>query len=107
MSRTLLVLATMVAATVPAFGQSPPSPARAPAGTSSSATGSPPANVADAPGQQTGNAALTARRAIEHDGYKDVQDVAKGSDGLWHARAMRRNTQVEVTVDRTGRVFAR
>lgn len=108
MSRSLLVLATMVMATAPAFGQTAPSPANAPAGGAPPAAAAPsPASVADAPDQQTNRAALTARQAIEHDGYNDVQDVAKGSDGLWHARAMRGNTQVQVTVDRTGRVSAR
>jgi len=105
MIRSLLVLATMVAATAPAFAQTASSPANAPAdGAPPAAAGSPPGNVADAPDS---HAALTARQAIENDGYKDVQDVAKGSDGLWHARAMRGDTQVQVTVDRTGQVSAR
>jgi hypothetical protein len=109
MIRSLLVLATMVAATAPAFAQTASSPASTPAAGEAppAAAGSPPGNVADAPDQQTSHAALTARRAIEHDGYKDVQDVAKGNDGLWHARAMRGDTQVQVTVDRTGQVSAR
>jgi hypothetical protein len=107
MRRTLLALATMTVTIVPAFGQTAPSPASTPAGAPSSHAGPPPASVADAPDQQTSGAALTAQRAIEHDGYKDVRDVAKGSDGLWHARAMRGNVQVRVTVDRTGRVSAR
>ena len=30
----------------------------------------------------------------------------KGADGLWHGTAMRGNTQVQVTVDRAGKVAA-
>ncbi|SJZ45203.1 hypothetical protein SAMN02745126_01119 [Enhydrobacter aerosaccus] len=63
-------------------------------------------SVANASGQQLSSAALTARKAIERDGYKDVQGLAKGSDGLWHAQALRGNTQVQVTVDRAGMVSA-
>lgn len=64
-------------------------------------------NLADAPSQQplTG-AARTAQKRIEQDGYKSVQNLQRGSDGLWHGTAMRGNTQVQVTVDRSGRVSA-
>ena len=41
------------------------------------------------------------------DGYKNVQGLAQGPDGLWHGRAMRGNTEVQVTVDRAGNVSAR
>jgi hypothetical protein len=51
-------------------------------------------------------AAATAQKRIEMDGYKNVTGLAKGSDGLWHGTAMRGNTQVQVTVDRAGRVAA-
>ncbi|HLG48875.1 MAG TPA: hypothetical protein VKY24_21710 [Reyranella sp.] len=66
---------------------------------------------------QTQTAALTtdqpsaeddagAKRAIEFDGYKNVHGVVKGSDGLWHARAMRGRTEIAVTVDASGTVSA-
>ena len=48
-------------------------------------------------------AAHTAQKRIEQDGYKSVQNLQRGSDGLWHGTAMRGNTSVQVTVDRTGR----
>ena len=51
-------------------------------------------------------AAGTAQKRIEADGYKNVTDLAQGSDGLWHGTAMRGNTQVQVTVDRAGKVAA-
>jgi hypothetical protein len=63
-------------------------------------------SIANAPSQQqplTG-AARTAQKRIEQDGYKSVQNLQKGSDGLWHGTAMRGNTPVQVTVDRSGRV---
>jgi hypothetical protein len=66
-----------------------------------------PPNMANATGQQMNGAALTAQKAIERDGYRNVQGLAKGSDGLWHGQAMRGNTQVQVTVDRSGTVSAR
>lgn len=47
-----------------------------------------------------------AKRAIEFDGYKNVHAVVKGSDGMWHARAMRGRTEVAVTVDASGNVSA-
>jgi hypothetical protein len=64
-------------------------------------------SVANAPSEQplTG-AARTAQKRIEQDGYKSVQNLQTGSDGLWHGTAMRGNTPVQVTVDRSGRVSA-
>ena len=47
-----------------------------------------------------------AKRAIEFDGYKNVHAVVKGSDGIWHARAMRGRTEIAVTVDASGNVSA-
>ena len=62
-------------------------------------------SLANAPSQEplTG-AARTAQKRIEQDGYKSVQNLQKGSDGLWHGTAMRGNTSVQVTVDLSGRV---
>jgi hypothetical protein len=62
-------------------------------------------DMATAPTRMTG-AAGTAQKRIEMDGYKNVQGLAKGSDGLWHGTAMRGNAQVQVTVDRAGKVSA-
>ena len=45
-----------------------------------------------------------ARTAIEADGYKGVTVLGKGADGTWRAKAYRGNTEVQVTVDGTGRV---
>jgi hypothetical protein len=53
------------------------------------------------------SAAATARKRIEMDGYRDVQGLAKGADGLWQGTAMRGNTSVQVTVDRAGNVAAK
>ncbi len=60
--------------------------------------------MANAP-HMTG-AAGTAQKRIEMDGYKNVTGLAKGADGLWHGTAMRGNTSVQVTVDRSGKVAA-
>jgi hypothetical protein len=63
-------------------------------------------NLANAPAQAMTGAARTAQKRIEQDGYKSVQNLQQGSDGLWHGTAMRGNASVQVTVDRTGRVSA-
>lgn len=47
-----------------------------------------------------------AKRAIELDGYKKVRALVKGSDGNWHARALRGSTEIAVTVDASGNVSA-
>jgi hypothetical protein len=52
-------------------------------------------------------AAATAKKRIEMDGYSDVQGLAKGPDGLWQGTALRGNTSVQVTVDRSGNVAAK
>lgn len=64
------------------------------------------ANLANAPTQRLTGAAGTAQKRIEADGYKGVQNLQKGADGLWHGDAMRGNSKVQVTVDRSGRVSA-
>jgi hypothetical protein len=63
-------------------------------------------NMANAPTERLTGAAGTAQKRIEQDGYKSVQNLQKGDDGLWHGDAMRGNTKVKVTVDRAGRVAA-
>ena len=66
-------------------------------------TGTYDTNTANAPGRMSGQAGIAQKR-IEADGYKNVQGLAQGSDGLWHGRAMRGSTEVQVTVDRQGNV---
>jgi hypothetical protein len=73
-------------------------------GASANASANP--NMANAPAQRLTGAAGTAQKRIEQDGYKSVQNLEKGADGLWHGTAMRGNTQVKVTVDRAGHVSA-
>jgi hypothetical protein len=45
-----------------------------------------------------------AKAAIEADGYKRVNVLGKGADGSWRATAYRGSTEVQLTVDGTGRV---
>ncbi|MBN9087062.1 MAG: hypothetical protein J0J01_09155 [Reyranella sp.] len=63
-------------------------------------------NMANAPAERLTGAAGTAQKRIEQDGYKGVQNLQKGADGLWRGDAMRGNAKVQVTVDRAGRVSA-
>ena len=60
-------------------------------------------NTAHASPRLSGQAVIAQKR-IEADGYKNVQGLAQGLDGLWHGRAMRGNAEVQVTVDRQGNV---
>jgi hypothetical protein len=45
-----------------------------------------------------------AKAAIEADGYKRVNVLGKGAEGSWRATAYRGSTEVQLTVDGTGRV---
>jgi hypothetical protein len=45
-----------------------------------------------------------AKAAIEADGYKQANVLGKGADGSWRAKAYRGSTEVQLTVDGTGRV---
>src|SRR5436190_5788229 len=56
--------------------------APAASGADSGATPSAP-NVANLPTPRPSDAATTAQRRIERDGYTNVQNLAKGDDGLW------------------------
>ena len=104
MQRPLLILAliaaagTAVAQTTPAQA---PGGATTPGGSQTAPTYG--ADTANAPAHPTDRAAI-AKKRIEADGYKDVQGLALGADGLWHGRAMRGKSEVQVTVDRQGNV---
>jgi hypothetical protein len=45
-----------------------------------------------------------ARAAIEADGYKGVQELRRGDNGVWHAKALRGRTEVRLIVDARGAV---
>ncbi len=47
-----------------------------------------------------------AKAAIEADGYKEVRALARGSDGVWKASALRGQTEVLLSVGPTGSVSA-
>ena len=47
-----------------------------------------------------------AKAAIEADGYKGVRALARGSDGVWKATALRGQTEVQLSVGLTGSVSA-
>jgi hypothetical protein len=101
MQRTLLTLA-LIAATGTAFAQTatPPGPS---GGVPMAPSTTMDTNTANASPRLSGQAGIAQKR-IEADGYKNVQGLAQGSDGLWHGRAMRGNAEVQVTVDKQGNV---
>lgn len=45
-----------------------------------------------------------AKAAIEACGYSEVSMLVPGTDGTWRAKAYRGATEVQVTVDGTGKV---
>ena len=47
-----------------------------------------------------------AKAAIEADGYKGVRALARGSDGVWKASALRGQTEVLLSIGPTGSVSA-
>jgi hypothetical protein len=47
-----------------------------------------------------------AKSAIQRAGYSSVNGLTRGSDGSWHAQAMKNNAKVGVTLDRAGQVTA-
>ena len=55
-----------------------------------------------APSDRSGENA--ARAAIEADGYKGVQELRRGDNGVWHAKAFRGRTEVRLIVDTRGAV---
>ena len=55
-----------------------------------------------APSERSGENA--ARAAIEADGYKGVQELRRGDNGVWHAKAFRGRTEVRLMVDARGAV---
>ncbi len=55
------------------------------------------------PGNMT---AAAAKAAIEADGYTGVRALARGSDGVWKATALRGQTEVLLSVGPTGSVSA-
>ena len=86
--------------------QTPAGPTNTNMGASGSAGASSNASMATAPAPRLTGAAGTAQRRIEQDGYKNVQNLQRGPDGLWRGTAMRGNAQVQVAVDRAGNVSA-
>ena len=49
----------------------------------------------------------TARARIEADGYKNVQGLARNTDGSWSGKGMRGGSMVDVQVDARGNVMSR
>jgi hypothetical protein len=64
---------------------------------------SPSADVTALPGSMS---ATAAKAAIEADGYKGVRALARGSDGVWRASALRGQIEVLLSVSPTGSVSA-
>lgn len=87
-------------ATTPAVGGATVKPPSASAGQPSMSQDT---NTANASPRLSGQAGIAQKR-IEADGYRNVQGLAQGSDGLWHGRAMRGSAEVQVIVDRQGNV---
>jgi hypothetical protein len=72
--------------------------AKGEAGSSAKAGASAPSANDDKAGE------AAARKAIEADGYKGVEVLRKGDNGVWHAKALRGRTVVQLVVDSRGTV---
>jgi hypothetical protein len=59
-----------------------------------------------APQSRSDTSRSAATAFIEADGYKSVRILSKSKDGIWHAKALRGTTEVQVTVDAQGNVSA-
>ena len=53
---------------------------------------------------ETNPAANAARQNIERLGYRDVRGLAEDDQGIWHGRALRGNTEIQLLVDEDGNV---
>ena len=53
---------------------------------------------------ETEPAANAVRQQIERQGYRDVRGLAEDDQGIWHGRALRGNTEVQLLVDQDGSV---
>ncbi len=53
---------------------------------------------------ETDPAATDVRQQIERLGYRDVRGLAEDDRGVWHGRALRDNTEVQLLVDQDGNV---
>jgi hypothetical protein len=53
---------------------------------------------------ETDPAANAARQEIERLGYRDVRGLAEDDQGVWHGRALRGNTEIQLLVDQDGNV---
>ena len=57
-----------------------------------------------AQGVQIDPGANAARHEIERSGYRDVRGLGEDEQGVWHGRALRANTEVQLLVDQDGNV---
>jgi hypothetical protein len=62
------------------------------------------ANIATLPALGGPTHAAPARELILRAGYEEVDDLKRGEDGRWHARAVRDGRPVKVTVGKDGTV---
>jgi hypothetical protein len=76
--------------------------ARGEAGSIAKASALPPGANPAASDDPAGEAA--ARKAIEADGYKGVEILRKGENGVWYAKGLRGKIEVQLAVDSRGMV---
>jgi len=121
MNRLIWAGLAMQLCAAPAFAQSTPVPANPlPAGTTvppagQSVVGDPtkpapaePANIVDKTGATPApSSALTEeqiRNQLEHEGYRQIAMLSRGSDGMWHGSATKDGAPVKVSIDARGNI---
>lgn len=58
-------------------------------------------------GSNAVTAEISARRALERSGYRDIRGLRPNSDGTWTGVASRRNAERTVTIDSHGNIIER
>ena len=58
-------------------------------------------------GSNATTAEVSAKRALERSGYRDIRGLRPNGDGTWTGRASRRNVEWTVTIDSHGNTTER
>jgi hypothetical protein len=105
MRRTILVVAVLATAMLPAIGQQQPAnrDANTPAVNTPNSPPNPAAPVAGANSFTEGQ----AKSRLEDNGYSNVLGLQKDADGVWRGKASKGGQTVDVSVDFQGNVTPR
>jgi hypothetical protein len=111
-----LIIAGIALAAFPVLAQTSAPGANAAGPPGANTTGSPTGGTENRnPSTTPGSAAMStssitsesqARSRLESNGYSNVMGLSRDSNGMWHGRAMKGTTQMQVRVDQNGNIIA-